>query len=138
MKMPAHQLLLYPVTNFVKGPPPPSYRENPTTIPLATPALAWFGKYYLSNPSQAASPLASPLHAKLAGLPPATIINADLDPLRDDGAMYAARLHVAGVRVKRTLYKGVTHEFFGMGSQVAKARAAMREGAAALRASLRA
>jgi len=138
VKLPVHQLLIYPVTNLVKGPPPPSYRENLTTIPLATPALAWFGRYYLSNPSQAANPLASPLHAKLTGLPPATIINADLDPLRDDGAMYAGTLRAAGVRVKRTLYTGVTHEFFGMGAQVAKARAAMREGAAALRASFRA
>lgn len=43
LKLPVHQLLVYPVTNFVKGPPPPSYRENPTTIPLATPAMAWFG-----------------------------------------------------------------------------------------------
>ena len=95
------------MTNLVKGPPPPSYRQNTTTIPLATPAL-WFGKYYLSDPSQAANPLASPIRAKLAGLPPATII-------------YAAKLKAAGVRVTRSVYKGVTHEFLGMGAAVAKA-----------------
>ncbi len=133
--VPVHQLLVYPVTNFVKGPPPPSYRENPVTIPLSTPALMWFGKYYLSDASQAASPLASPLHAKLSGLPPTTIINADLDPLRDDGATYATALQAAGVTVKRTLYSGVTHEFFGMGGAVAKAKAAMTEATTALKAS---
>ncbi len=132
VQRPVHQLLVYPVTNLVKGPPPPSYVENPVTIPLSTPALMWFGKYYLANPSQAANPLASPLHGKLAGLPSATIINADLDPLRDDGAIYAMKLKAAGVSVTHTLYKGVTHEFFGMGGAVAKAKLAMHEATTAL------
>ncbi|MBD5656246.1 MAG: alpha/beta hydrolase [Candidatus Eremiobacteraeota bacterium] len=134
--MPLHQLLVYPVTNFVKGPPPPSYTENPTTIPLATPDLTWFGKYYLATPSQAMNPLASPLHGALAGMSPATIINADLDPLRDDGATYAGALKAAGVKVTRTVYRGVTHEFFGMGAAVAKAKSAMQEGATALKSAL--
>jgi len=135
IKAPVHQLLVYPVTNLVKGPPPPSYRQNTTTMPLATPALAWFGKYYLSDSSQAANPLASPIRAKLAGLPPATIINADLDPLRDDGMIYAAKLKAADVRVTRSVYKGVTHEFFGMGAAVAKARLAMEQATTALKTS---
>ncbi len=138
LQKPVHQLLIYPVTNLVKGPPPLSYRENLTTIPLATPTLPWFGKYYLSDPSQAANPLASPLHAKLAGLPAATIINADIDPLRDDGATYAAKLKAGGVQVTHTLYKGVTHEFFGMGAAVAKAKTAMQQATNALKSSFQA
>lgn len=133
--LPTHQLLVYPVTNFVHGPAPLSHRLNPVTIPLATPQLAWFAKYYLADPTHAKNPLASPLRAAVSGMPPATIINADLDPLRDDGAAYAAHLKAAGVLVTRTLYKGVTHEFFGMGAIVAKAKQAMDEGVAALKSS---
>ena len=135
VRLPVHQLLMYPVTTFAGGPPPPSYIENPTTIPLSTPDLAFFKKYYLRSPSEAKNPLVSPLFANLRGLPPATIINADIDPLRDNGAQYAARLKAADVPVTRTLYTGVTHEFFGMGAAVFKARLAMREATAVLRAS---
>ncbi len=134
LPLPVHQVLVYPVTTFT-GSLPPSYLENPTTIPLATPDLAFFKKYYLPSAADAASPLASPLLANLRGLPPATIINADIDPLRDNGAQYAAALKAAGVKVTRTVYAGVTHEFFGMGAAVAKARLAMAQATAALRQS---
>ncbi len=135
--LPIHQVLVYPVTTFVAGKPPPSYVENPTTIPLSTPDLGFFKRYYLRSASEALNPLVSPLLANLKGLPPATIINADIDPLRDNGAQYAARLKAAGVPVTRSLYQGVTHEFFGMGAAVAKARQAMQEATAALRASFK-
>jgi len=135
--LPMRQVLVYPVTTFAAGPPPPSYLENPTTIPLATPDLAFFKKYYLRSPSEATNPLVSPLFANLKELSPATIINADIDPLRDNGAEYADKLRAAGVPVTRTLYRGVTHEFFGMVAAVAKAREAMQEATAALRASFK-
>ena len=134
VQQPVHQVLVYPVTTFT-GSPPPSYVENPMTIPLATPDLAFFKKYYLRSSADAVNPLVSPLLADLTGLAPATIINADLDPLRDNGLAYAQRLHAAGVPVTRSLYTGVTHEFFGMGGAVAKARQAMQEATAALRRS---
>jgi acetyl esterase len=69
------------------------------------------------------------------GRSPATIINAQIDQLRDDGKLYAEKLEAAGVRVKRTLYSGVTHEFFCMGGAVAKAKLAMAEGCEELGAS---
>jgi len=122
--VPVHQLLVYPVANFATN--TPSYATYTKSIPLNTPAIKWFGKYYLPSPADAANPLASPLRAKnFKGLPPATIINAEIDPLRDDGMLYAAKLRAAGVPVTRTLYPGVTHEFFGMGAAVEKARRAM-------------
>lgn len=133
VRLPVTQILIYPVTTFV-GTPVPSYIENPTTIPLSTPDLGFFKKYYLRNPSEATNPLVSPLLANLRGLPRATIINADIDPLRDNGRDYATALHAAGVRVTRSLYRGVTHEFFGMGAAVVKAKAAMDEATDALRA----
>jgi acetyl esterase len=62
-----------------------------------------------------ADPYASPLRAAdLGGLPPATIITAEIDPLRSDGEAYAKRLEEAGVAVEYRAYAGVTHEFFGM------------------------
>lgn len=134
IQLPVHQLLVYPVTTYSEK-PPASYLENEMTLPLSTPGLAWFGKYYLSKPGDALKPLASVLGANLKGLPPATIINADLDPLRDDGAAYEMKLKAAGVSVNRRLYLGVTHEFFGMTGAVAKAKEAMDYGAAALKTS---
>ena len=54
------------------------------------------------------------ISADLTGLPPMTIINAEIDPLRSDGKELAMRLQAAGVPVDRRVYQGVTHEFFGM------------------------
>lgn len=132
--LPVHQVLVYPVTTYSET-PPPSYVENALTLPLSTPGLAWFGKYYLSKPGDALKPLASVIRASAKGLPPTTILNADLDPLRDDGAAYEAHLRSAGVTVNRKVYMGVTHEFFGMSGVVAKSRVAIADAAAALKRS---
>lgn len=61
----------------------------------------------------------------MKGLAPATIINAEIDPLRSEGEAYADKLKAAGVPVTHKLYKGVTHEFFGMGAVVDEANEAM-------------
>lgn len=130
---PVHQLLVYPITDIAFD--TASYAENATAIPLSKPAMMWFAKYYVPAPGEAANPRVSIVRtANLRNLPPATIINADIDPLRDDGAEYAAKLKAAGVAVSRTNYHGVTHEFFGMGAAVAKAKAAMNEANTALKA----
>ena len=76
------------------------------------------------------------VNAKLAGLPPVTIINAQIDPLREDGALLEAALKKAGVTVTRTVYSGVTHEFFGMAAAVKKAADAQAQGGKALRDAL--
>lgn len=70
----------------------------------------------------------------MKGLPPATIINAEIDPLRSEGEMLAQHLGDAGVSVQQRTYAGVTHEFFGMGAVVDKAKDAVRFAAEGLQA----
>ncbi len=131
VQLPTHQLLVYPITDIAFD--TASYRENAMAIPLGKAGMQWFAKYYLKSESDATNPLVSVVRAKnFAKLPSATIINAEIDPLRDDGKLYAEKLKAAGVPVKRTSYAGVTHEFFGMGAAVAKAKVAMTEGTEAL------
>jgi acetyl esterase len=80
--------------------------------------------------------MVSPLNAAdLSGLPPATVILAEIDPLQSQGAVFAQALIDAGVDTTFTLYQGVTHEFFGMGAVVDKAVEAVAEAATRLKAS---
>ena len=121
--MPVHQLLIYPVTDWKsERPSHTEYGESPI---LPEKNLPWFAGMYFNSPADAKKPLASPMYSEnLKGLPPATIINAQDDVLADDGAAYAEKLEAAGVPVKHEVYKGVTHEFFGMGVAVDRAQAA--------------
>ena len=94
-------------------------------MPLNTAALAWFYEKYLPTPADGANPRFSVLRADLSRLAPATVVTADIDPLRSEGRAYADRLAGAGVSVEYLNYAGVTHEFFGMGAVVDEARAAV-------------
>jgi acetyl esterase len=132
-KMPVHQMLIYPVTNYAFD--TPSYREIGTNpkVPLNRLGMEWFWDKYLKSPADGSNPYASPLRAKsLKGLPPATVITADIDPLRSEGQAYAQRLRTEGVSVQATNYTNVTHEFFGMGAVVNKAKQAVRQAAAGI------
>lgn len=123
--MPVHQLLVYPVTDLVNGMNSVSALENVGAKPLNTAMLSWFYGHYLGD-ADPADPYVSPLLATShAGLPPATIIIAQIDPLRSDGEAYADRLIAAAVPVSIKLYQGVTHEFFGMSGLVNEATEAM-------------
>jgi acetyl esterase len=127
------QLLIYPVTdcNFETR----SYRENAEGYFLTAKQMRWFWEHYLSEPGEAALPYASPLRAeKLGGLPPALVITAEYDPLRDEGEAWAARLREAGVPVTLSRYDGMIHGFFSMAHVVDRARDAQAEAGAALRA----
>ena len=86
-----------------------------------------------AKPFSPTDPRVDIIHAKLEGLPPTTIINAQIDPLRDDGAMLASALKKAGVKVERKLYNGATHEFFGMAAAVKSADEAQKYAGAQLR-----
>jgi acetyl esterase len=130
--MPLHQLLVYPVTKYNAD--FLSYAENRDAKPLNAAMMAWFWSHYLPSEEAGSDWRASPLAAPdLAGLPPATVLTAEADPLRDEGEAYAERLKNSGVPTKLTRYEGMPHEFFGMGAVVADARRAVQEAATALK-----
>jgi len=118
--LPVHQLLVYPVVNDDMN--TPSYKQNANAKPLNKPMMEWFFKHYGGDPK---NPYALPMKAtSLKGLPPATIVAAEIDPLLSEGKAYADKLKKDGVAVSYKEYKGVTHEFFGMGAVVPKAKEA--------------
>lgn len=128
-----HQVLIYPATHCDFN--TPSYRENAQGYFLTADAMRWFWAHYLANPAQASEPYACPAHAAdLKGLPPATVITAEYDPLRDEGEDYAAQLRAAGVPVVLKRYDGMIHGFVSMGDVFDDARAAQRLIAGQLRA----
>jgi acetyl esterase len=110
-----HQLLVYPVTTDQAL---PAHEENGEGYGLTTDEMAWFDDKYVADPLDAANPYAYPLKTRdLSGLPPATVLTAEFDPLRDDGARYADRLSDADVPVEHREYGGMIHGFFGMITQ---------------------
>ncbi len=134
--MPVHQMLIYPVTNYAFD--TPSYQENANAKPLNRAMMMWFWNHYLKSEADGSNPYASPLRAtNFRNLPPATVITAEIDPLRSEGQAYAQQLQKAGIPVKATNYNGVTHEFFGAGAVVDKAKQAVREAVAGLRSGFR-
>jgi acetyl esterase len=123
----AGQLLIYPVTDlssFETG----SHRELAEGYFLTRAAMQWFTGHYLASDDHKRHPEVSPLHApNLGGLPPALVITAEFDPLRDEGEAYAKRLQHAGVPVTSTLYPGMIHGFVSMRGVLAGGRQAIRE-----------
>ena len=86
--------------------------------------LSWFGYYYSRSKVDLQNPRINLVKANLRGLPPTTIVNAQIDPLRSDGETLATALRAAGASVEQRTFPGVTHEFFGMGKVVAAAKEA--------------
>lgn len=128
-----YQLLAYPVINHAFD--TPSYRDNADGYFLTREMMQWFWRQYLATEADGENPLASPLQARyLTGVAPATILTAEFDPLRDEGAAYAAKLREAGVPVTYQCYDGLIHGFFGMVKVAEPARKALEDAAAALRA----
>jgi len=123
--LPVYQALIYPIAGYDFN--TSSYRENANAKPLDRPMMAWFFEKYLREPADGKHPWIDLVNARdVSGLPPATIITADIDPLRSEGKRYAERLLEAGVPVSYRNFKGVTHEFFGMGAVVGDAKKAVR------------
>jgi acetyl esterase len=121
------QLLLYPVTDY-HTPGTPSYEENAEGYGLTRDTMKWFWAHYLNDASEGGHPHASPLRAAdLSGLPPALVITAEYDPLRDEGEFYADKLRRAGVPAALTRYDGVNHGFMFWVGVVDKAGAAMSQ-----------
>jgi acetyl esterase len=127
------QLLVYPVTCGRMD--TPSYRDNAEGYLLTRDAMAWFWDHYTPDARDREHPHAAPLRAAdLRGLPPALVLTAEFDPLRDEGEAYAERLRAAGVPTTLRRYDGLIHGFFTMGGLIDRARDAVRDAASALRA----
>jgi acetyl esterase len=125
------QLLVYPVTDCLMS--YPSVKENGEGYLLTASAMHWFVDHYLPSGTDPRDPAASPIDAgDLNSLPPALVITAEFDPLRDEGEAYAARLERAGVPVTTSRYDGMIHGFFGMTGVLDSGREAVREAAEAL------
>jgi len=126
------QLLIYPAT--VAAFDTPSYHDNAEGYLLTTADMRWFWNHYLGEGGEVGNPYASPLRAtSLAGLPPALVITAEFDPLRDEGELYAQALEKAGVAARLTRYDGMIHGFFGLTHLMDKAKAAVQESCGALK-----
>ena len=125
------QVLVYPVTDFDVT--TPSMVDNAEGYLLTRDAMQWFYDHY-TDPSQRDDPRAAPLRAtELAGLPPALVLTAEFDPLRDEGEAYARRLVDAGVDATVSRYDGMIHGFLGMTALCDRAVEAEAEVGAALR-----
>jgi len=123
----AAQVMIYPVTDVGLS-ETASYRELSEGYFLGRDEMAWFVGHYLPSPEAARNPEASPLIAtKLSGLPPALVITAEFDPLRDEGEAYAERLRQAGVPVTLTRYPGMIHGFFVMRGAINTGQQAIRQ-----------
>jgi acetyl esterase len=126
------QLLIYPATNFRAQ--TASMRENAEGYFLTREEMTWFGNHYLRSPEDEVDPQASPMLASnLGGLPPALIITAEYDPLRDEGEEYGRLLQASGVLVTVSRYKGMIHGFFALAGIIDLANDATAEASAALR-----
>ena len=130
------QLLIYPATDAACD--TPSYSENAEGYFLTKAAMQWFWNHYLPKDVDRCHPHVSPLRAdNFADLPPALVITAEFDPLRDEGELYAQRMQAAGTPVQLIRYNGMIHGFFAMGGLIDQGRMAVQQAAAALRAAFK-
>ena len=130
---PVHELLVYPVAGTDLN--TPSYTETVNAVPLNRAAIEWYVAH-TAAPADLKDPRLNVVGAAdLHGLPPTTIIAAQIDPLRSEDEALAQKLQGLGVAVEQRTFPGVTHEFFGMGAVVMQAKAAEDYASARLKAS---
>ena len=118
LQVPAFQVLVYPATDHGESRDYPSRRENAEGYVLSSDTMRWFWQQYLSTPEEGLHPYVSPVRAQLAGLPPALVVTAEFDPLRDEGEHYADLMIEAGVTVLKRRYVGMVHGFLWMSGAV--------------------
>ena len=135
LPLPVAQVLVYPVAQPDMN--TESYKKYAAAKPLNKRMMAWFGQQYFASPATINDPRISLVKANLKGLPPTTIIGAEIDPLADDGKMLRDKLKDAGVAVDYKMYDGVTHEFFGMAVLVPDAKDAQAYAATNLKKAFR-
>ncbi|HEV3112064.1 MAG TPA: alpha/beta hydrolase [Candidatus Binataceae bacterium] len=132
----AYQVLLYPCTDgsLETG----SMRDLAEGYFLTRGAMVWFWNHYVRDHNDRNHPYAAPVHApELRGLPPALVITAEYDPLRDEGEAYAAKLRAAGVPVTSTRYDGTIHGFVSMADNLDKGKDAIKEVVSTLKAAFK-
>jgi acetyl esterase len=131
----ACQALYYPMLDPACS--RPSHRENGQGYFLTSDHLRWYWDSYLPDCADRANPYAAPLAGTdLSGLPPAYVVTAGLDPLRDEGLAYAEALTTAGVPVEAHHYAGMFHGFLSMAAALPEAAEACRAAFVALRRAL--
>lgn len=128
--LPVFQVIVYPIAGTDTT--TPSYLEHAQAKPLNRPMMNWFFGKYLRNAADRSDPRVNLVDADLRGLPPAIIVNAEIDPLRSEGEELALRMRDADVDVQQKTYPGTAHEFFGMAAVVDKAKDAQQMAADAL------
>jgi acetyl esterase len=127
----ALQVLVYPVTDCDLE--STSYRDPANQLMVSRESMVWFWDHYAPDPEARLHPDASPLRsASFAGLPPAVILTAEHDVLRDEGELYATRLVKAGVPVRHRRFAGQMHGFFTMVDALPGAAAGLDYVAAAI------
>ena len=128
-----HQLMVYPVTDAALD--TASYETNGEGYMLTKDSMIWFFDHYLGDSADRQHPYISPLREDdLAGLPPATIITAEFDPLRDEGEAYGEKLRAAGVDTLVKRFDGMIHGFFAMTDLLSPAKEATSLAASRLKA----
>jgi acetyl esterase len=134
-RRPAFQLLIYPATDLTRA--SPSHAMFQEGYFLGNAAMDWYLGHYLRDPADARNPLASPLRVDdLSRLPPALVITAGFDPLRDEGKAYAEKMRAAGVDVELASFPGQMHGFLFLAAAVRDAVRAVDLAAARLRKAL--
>ena len=132
---PIFQLLVYPAVDFTRQHESHEYFADGFILSRAS--IDWFIGHYLSSTELFHDPRASPLFAEdLSGLPPALVLTAGFDPLRDEGRRYAERMLAAGNDVEHVCADGMLHGFFNMGGMVRVADAVIHRAAEKLRRAL--
>jgi acetyl esterase/lipase len=124
LQAPFHIVSIYPIAG--NDPNTPSYQENANAMPLGRAGMLWFFEHVTRTPADLLDPRINLVAADLRGLPPTTMIFAQIDPLRSEGMVLAKRLREAGVDVQTRAFEGATHEFFGMDAVYGDAQEAQR------------
>jgi acetyl esterase len=130
----AFQLLTVPVTELSSK--AGSHREFAEGFGLSAADMMWFGRHYVRTEADADDPRASVVRADLHGLPPAFVITAECDPLRDDGEAYAEKLRALGIAARYKRYPGMFHGFMSFPSVLPQASEAFEDAGKALREAL--
>ena len=130
---PAFQLLVYPATDLARE--MPSHRTFAEGYMLDYETTGWFTDHYVRSKADIDDPRGSPLRAKdVRGVPPAMVITAGFDPLRDEGDAYARKLEAAGVKVQHRRDLGMFHGYFSTSGALTVSKQALAAAIEALRA----